>query len=69
MSGQITQEELESMSSDEIHRAYKEGRLTTLLGGKVNDADLYTQAWVDTASPAQIAKATLEGKLRHLLDG
>lgn len=67
MSEQITQEELNSMSSDEIHQAYKEGRLATLLGGKVNDADLYTQAWVDQASPAEIAKATREGRLDGLL--
>ncbi len=67
MSGQITQEELEAMGSEEIHQAYKEGRLTTLLGGKVNEADSYTAEWVEKASPEQIAAATRSGKLRDLL--
>jgi hypothetical protein len=69
VSDQLTQEELNTMSSDEIHAAYKEGRLTTLLGGKLNDADFYTQAWVENASPEQIAAATRAGHLDSLLKG
>jgi hypothetical protein len=70
---QVEMADLESMSVDQIDKAFEEGRLNQLLGrpvvedvdpslppGPINRADL------DAMSPEQVAAAFQEGRFDHL---